>query len=217
VVPCAGDRAAGRASVIGYVITGPIPMARGRCREPLPGVFMDAIAVSAQIGLLGWTGPARPVRSLRSRPAALRGRRLDSRMLIEAYQKWGGGSDVLWPSHVAQQPSGNVLRALALYLLAIVATSRTRRRLGRSSWKAITTHPTLVPSCSSPRRTSRPETAEPTRRLVRREKRIEICIAVVVVATALRVRWALFRRAAGRGKVAVSRWVAPVPAEWVQN
>jgi predicted ferric reductase len=128
-------------------------------------------------------------------------------------------SDVFWPSRVAQQPTGNVLGALALYLLAIVvATTWARRRLGRSPWKTIHyasyacailfyLHGVLL----DPKLLNRPVDWSDAEKVS-----IEICIVAVALATALRVRRALRRRAAGK-KLDARRWEAPVPAEWAET
>jgi methionine sulfoxide reductase heme-binding subunit len=125
-------------------------------------------------------------------------------------------ADVAWPGSAPQQATGNVLGALALYLLlVVVVTSYIRRRVGRKAWKTV--HYASY-ACAllfyihgimlDPKLLDRPIN------FIDAEKvSIEICVLAVLVATLWRIRHALRRRARG-AKLDLHRWEAPVPAEW---
>jgi len=126
---------------------------------------------------------------------------------------WG---DVLWPDSAPQQVGGNILGALALYLLlVVVVTSYVRRRVGRKAWKAV--HYTSY-ACAllfyvhgimlDPKLLDRPIN------FIDAEKvSIEICVLAVLLATLWRIRHSLRRRARG-ARLDLRKWDAPVPAEW---
>jgi predicted ferric reductase len=105
-----------------------------------------------------------------------------------------GWLDILYPLDAPKQPYVNTFGALALYLLIVtVATSYFRFEIGRRVWKplhfatyalfvlyaihGILTDPTLKDAPIDP--------------LDGEKVYIEMCVLLVVVATALRVRWRL--------------------------
>ena len=109
--------------------------------------------------------------------------------------------DLLYPVHSPKQPVINTLGACAFYLLTlVVVTSYFRPRLSRSVWKrlhyvayatallffihGIWTDPTLE--------------GKPLDPIDAEKVSVELCAMIVVVATALRARWALRRRVAQR-------------------
>jgi methionine sulfoxide reductase heme-binding subunit len=102
--------------------------------------------------------------------------------------------DILYPVNAPKQPWVNVLGALALYSLAfVVITSYYRRELGRKNWKTlhfiaygtaalfyvhgILTDPNLKDA--------------PIDLLDGEKIYVELCMLIVIVAMALRVRWQL--------------------------
>jgi DMSO/TMAO reductase YedYZ heme-binding membrane subunit len=122
---------------------------------------------------------------------------------------------VLWPAGTSQATM-NIVGAISLYLLAVVViTSYFRRRLGRSTWKAV--HYAGYASAAlfylhglllDPKLQNRPVD------WIDAEKAsIEVCILLVIIGTILRVRWSLAKK--GRAKVrANENWEEPVPTEW---
>ena len=104
--------------------------------------------------------------------------------------------DLVWPVNAPRQPVVNTLGALALYLLiVIVATSYFRFEIGRRVWKplhfvtyalfalyaahALLTDPTLKDA--------------PVDWIDGEKIYVELCILLVAIATAFRVRWQLGR------------------------
>lgn len=106
--------------------------------------------------------------------------------------------DVLWTPDAPKQAFTASLGALGLWTLAVVVlTSYFRRRLGRRSWKALHylayvaaiafyTHGLLM----DPQLKNRPVDWFDAEKVS-----VEICLLLVVMATALRLRYALGRKA----------------------
>jgi methionine sulfoxide reductase heme-binding subunit len=133
--------------------------------------------------LHNWTGYAALAASLLHPAIILLSSRVDFRVI-----------DILYPVNAPKQPWINTLGAVALYLLAFtVVTSYFRFEIGRRWWKpmhyatyvlfvfyafhAVLTDPTLKDAPLDP--------------LDAEKVYVELCVLGVVVATTLRVRWAL--------------------------
>lgn len=122
---------------------------------------------------------------------------------------------VFWPAGTSQA-SLNIVGAVSLYLLAIVVlTSYIRRRIGRKTWKAV--HYAGYASAAlfylhglllDPNLQNRAVDWIDAEKIS-----IEVCVVLVIVATAMRVRWAVRRSAQGKAR-ALANWEEPVPTEW---
>lgn len=102
--------------------------------------------------------------------------------------------DIVFPVHAPRQPWINTLGAAALYLLAFtVVTSYFRFEIGRRWWKRMhyVTYALFVLFASHALLTDPALKDLPLDPLDAEKVYVEFCIVLVVVATALRVRWGL--------------------------
>ena len=102
--------------------------------------------------------------------------------------------DILYPVKAPKQPWINVLGALALYTLAfVVVTSYFRGRLGRKKWKTLhfTAYGTAALFYAHGILTDPKLKDAPIDFLDGEKVYVELCMLVVIVAAALRVRWQL--------------------------
>jgi DMSO/TMAO reductase YedYZ heme-binding membrane subunit len=118
--------------------------------------------------------------------------------------------DILYPVKAPRQPWINVLGALALYTLAfVVVTSYFRGRLGRKKWKTLhfTAYGTAALFYVHGILTDPKLKDAPIDFLDGEKVYVEVCMLVVLVAAALRVRWQLRQPPARvhRPKPAVAR------------
>src|SRR4030081_3242091 len=118
--------------------------------------------------------------------------------------------DILYPVNAPKQAWINVLGALALYTLAfVVVTSYFRRELGRKKWKKLhfTAYGTAALFYVHGILTDPKLKDAPIDFLDGEKVYVELCLLVVVVAAALRIRWQLRQPPARvhRPKPAVAR------------
>jgi methionine sulfoxide reductase heme-binding subunit len=102
--------------------------------------------------------------------------------------------DILYPVNAPKQPWINVLGALALYTLTfVVLTSYFRRELGRKNWKTLhfTAYGTAALFYVHGILTDPSLKDVPIDFLDGEKVYVELCMLLVVVAMALRVRWQL--------------------------
>jgi DMSO/TMAO reductase YedYZ heme-binding membrane subunit len=102
--------------------------------------------------------------------------------------------DILYPVNAPRQPWINVLGALALYALAfVVVTSYFRGELGRKKWKTLhfTAYATAALFYVHGILTDPKLKDAPIDFLDGEKVYVEVCMLVVLVAAALRVRWQL--------------------------
>jgi methionine sulfoxide reductase heme-binding subunit len=102
--------------------------------------------------------------------------------------------DILYPVNAPKQPWINVLGALALYTLTfVVLTSYFRRELGRKNWKTLhfTAYGTAALFYVHGILTDPSLKDVPIDFLDGEKVYVELCMLIVVVAMALRVRWQL--------------------------
>jgi predicted ferric reductase len=102
--------------------------------------------------------------------------------------------DILYPVNAPKQPWINVLGALALYTLAfVVLTSYYRRELGRKIWKSLhfTAYGTAALFYVHGILTDPNLKDAPIDFLDGEKVYVELCMLVVIVAAALRIRWQL--------------------------
>jgi sulfoxide reductase heme-binding subunit YedZ len=102
--------------------------------------------------------------------------------------------DILYPVNAPRQPWINVLGALALYALAfVVVTSYFRGDLGRKKWKTLhfTAYATAALFYVHGILTDPKLKDAPIDFLDGEKVYVEVCMLVVLVAAALRVRWQL--------------------------
>lgn len=100
--------------------------------------------------------------------------------------------DVLYPVNAPKQPWINVLGALALYSLAfVVVTSYFRRELGRKTWKSLhfTAYGTAMLFYIHGILTDPNLKDNPIDFLDGEKVYVELCMLLVIVAIAIRVRW----------------------------
>jgi len=101
---------------------------------------------------------------------------------------------ILYPVNAPRQPWINVLGALALYTLAfVVLTSYFRRELGRKKWKTLhfTAYATAALFYVHGILTDPNLKDAPIDFLDGEKVYVELCLLVVIVAAALRIRWQL--------------------------
>jgi predicted ferric reductase len=118
--------------------------------------------------------------------------------------------DILYPVNAPKQPWINVLGALALYTLAfVVLTSYYRRELGRKTWKTLhfTAYVTAALFYAHGILTDPLLKDRPIDFLDGEKVYVELCMLLVIVAVALRIRWQLRQPPARvhRPKPAVTR------------
>ena len=102
--------------------------------------------------------------------------------------------DIVFPVNAPKQPLINVLGALALYSLAfVVLTSYFRRELGRKTWKTLhfTAYGTAALFFVHGIFTDPKLKDAPIDYLDGEKVYVELCMLVVLIAVALRVRWQL--------------------------
>lgn len=102
--------------------------------------------------------------------------------------------DILYPVHAPKQPLVNVLGALALYALSfVVLTSYFRRELGRRTWKALhfTAYGVAALFFVHGILTDPKLKDAPIDFLDGEKVYVELCLLLVIVAVAYRVRWQL--------------------------
>src|SRR3954466_4352907 len=102
--------------------------------------------------------------------------------------------DILYPVNAPKQPWINVLGALALYSLTfVVATSYFRRELGRKTWKTLhfTAYATALLFFIHGILTDPKLKDAPIDYLDGEKVYVELCMLLVMVAVALRIRWQL--------------------------
>jgi DMSO/TMAO reductase YedYZ heme-binding membrane subunit len=102
--------------------------------------------------------------------------------------------DILYPVNAPKQPWINVLGALALYTLAfVILTSYFRRELGRKKWKTLhfTAYGTAALFFVHGILTDPNLKDAPIDFLDGEKVYVELCLLLVIVAAALRVRWQL--------------------------
>lgn len=102
--------------------------------------------------------------------------------------------DILYPVDAPKQPWINVLGALALYsLVFVVLTSYFRRELGRKTWKTLhfTAYGTAALFFVHGILTDPQLKDRPVDFLDGEKVYVELCMLLVLVAVALRIRWQL--------------------------
>lgn len=102
--------------------------------------------------------------------------------------------DILYPVNAPKQPWINVLGALALYTLSfVVLTSYYRRELGRKTWKTLhfTAYGTAALFYAHGILTDPLLKDRPIDFLDGEKVYVELCMLIVIVALALRIRWQL--------------------------
>ena len=102
--------------------------------------------------------------------------------------------DILYPVNAPKQPWINVLGALALYSLGfVVLTSYFRRELGRKTWKTLhfTAYATAALFFIHGIFTDPKLKDAPIDYLDGEKVYVELCMLLVIVAVALRIRWQL--------------------------
>jgi sulfoxide reductase heme-binding subunit YedZ len=102
--------------------------------------------------------------------------------------------DILYPVNAPKQPWINVLGALALYsLIFVVVTSYFRRELGRKTWKTLhfTAYGTATLFFVHGILADPKLKDAPIEFLDGEKVYVELCLLLVIVAAALRVRWQL--------------------------
>jgi DMSO/TMAO reductase YedYZ heme-binding membrane subunit len=102
--------------------------------------------------------------------------------------------DILYPVNAPRQPWINVLGALALYTLAfVVVTSYFRRELGRKKWKTLhfTAYGTAALFYVHGIFTDPNLKDSPIDFLDAEKVYVELCLLLVIVAAAFRIRWQL--------------------------
>jgi sulfoxide reductase heme-binding subunit YedZ len=102
--------------------------------------------------------------------------------------------DILYPVNAPKQPWINVLGALALYTLAfVVLTSYFRRELGRKKWKTLhfTAYGTAALFFVHGILTDPNLKDAPIDFLDGEKVYVELCLLLVIVVAALRIRWQL--------------------------
>jgi DMSO/TMAO reductase YedYZ heme-binding membrane subunit len=102
--------------------------------------------------------------------------------------------DILYPVNAPKQPWINVLGAVALYTLAfVVLTSYFRRELGRKKWKTLhfTAYGTAALFFVHGILTDPNLKDAPIDFLDGEKVYVELCLLLVIVAAALRIRWQL--------------------------
>jgi predicted ferric reductase len=100
--------------------------------------------------------------------------------------------DIAWPLHAPRQPVVNTLGALALYLLVVVVvTSYFRFEIGRRIWKPLhfATYGLFVLYAAHGLLTDPNLRDGPLDPLDAEKVYVELCILLVLIGTALRVRW----------------------------
>jgi len=100
--------------------------------------------------------------------------------------------DIIYPVNAPKQPWINVLGALALYSLAfVVVTSYFRRELGRKTWKSLhfTAYATAVLFYIHGILTDPNLKDQPIDFLDGEKVYVELCMLLVIVAVAMRIRW----------------------------
>jgi methionine sulfoxide reductase heme-binding subunit len=100
--------------------------------------------------------------------------------------------DIVYPVNAPKQPWINVLGALALYSLAfVVITSYFRRALGRKTWKSLhfTAYGTAALFYVHGILTDPNLKDQPIDFLDGEKVYVELCLLLVLVAIALRIRW----------------------------
>ncbi len=121
--------------------------------------------------------------------------------------------DILYPVNAPRQPWINVLGALALYTLAfVVVTSYFRRELGRKKWKTLhfTAYGTAALFYVHGIFTDPSLKDSPIDFLDAEKVYVELCLLLVILAAAARIRWQLRQPPARvhRPKPAVAKKVA---------
>lgn len=121
--------------------------------------------------------------------------------------------DILYPVNAPRQPWINVLGALALYTLAfVVVTSYFRRELGRQKWKTLhfTAYGTAALFYVHGIFTDPSLKDSPIDFLDAEKVYVELCLLLVILAAAARIRWQLRQPPARvhRPKPAVAKKVA---------
>jgi methionine sulfoxide reductase heme-binding subunit len=121
--------------------------------------------------------------------------------------------DILYPVNAPRQPWINVLGALALYTLAfVVVTSYFRRELGRKKWKTLhfTAYGTAALFYVHGIFTDPNLKDSPIDFLDAEKVYVELCLLLVILAAAFRIRWQLRQPPARvhRPKPAVAKKVA---------
>jgi len=102
--------------------------------------------------------------------------------------------DILYPVNAPRQPWINVLGALALYSLAfVVVTSYFRRELGRKTWKTLhfTAYGTAALFYAHGILTDPNLKDNPIDFLDGEKVYVELCMLIVLIAAAMRIRWQL--------------------------
>lgn len=102
--------------------------------------------------------------------------------------------DILYPVNAPKQPWVNVLGALALYTLAfVVVTSYFRRELGRKKWKTLhfTAYGTAALFYVHGIFTDPNLKDSPIDFLDAEKVYVELCLLLVILAAAARIRWQL--------------------------
>jgi predicted ferric reductase len=100
--------------------------------------------------------------------------------------------DIAWPLHAPRQPVVNTLGALALYLLVVVVvTSYFRFAIGRRIWKPLhfATYGLFVLYAAHGLLTDPNLRDGPLDPLDAEKVYVELCILLVLIGIALRVRW----------------------------
>jgi methionine sulfoxide reductase heme-binding subunit len=121
--------------------------------------------------------------------------------------------DILYPVNAPRQPWINVLGALALYTLAfVVVTSYFRRELGRKRWKTLhfTAYGTAALFYVHGIFTDPNLKDSPIDFLDAEKVYVELCLLLVILAAAFRIRWQLRQPPARvhRAKPAVAKTAA---------
>jgi sulfoxide reductase heme-binding subunit YedZ len=102
--------------------------------------------------------------------------------------------DIAWPLHAPRQPVVNTLGALALYLLVVVVvTSYFRFEIGRRIWKPLhfATYGLFALYAAHGLLTDPNLRDGPLDPLDAEKVYVELCILLVLIGIALRVRWQL--------------------------
>jgi len=102
--------------------------------------------------------------------------------------------DIIYPVNAPKQPWINVLGALALYSLAfVVLTSYFRRELGRKTWKSLhfSAYGTAALFYVHGILTDPNLKDQPIDFLDGEKVYVELCMLLVIVAVAMRIRWQL--------------------------
>ncbi|MBX6366024.1 MAG: hypothetical protein IRZ00_19425 [Gemmatimonadetes bacterium] len=116
--------------------------------------------------------------------------------------------DLVYPVTSPKQPMENTFGAIRLYALAVVAaTSYVRRRFTRRSWKRLRDVAYVAAAfffvhgiLTDPKLETRPVDYFDGEKVL-----VEVCLLLVVAATAWRARYALQRRKAGLPPVGAAR------------